>query len=229
VNAVEGALGAKPVWDAATDALLRELLGHLAEADRFRGEVRENFTALVDVMLRFLRYRYDLEPSRASPQHGYLFGAPGEVQPEEALARDFHDHLYQYLGPARAKYEVRGVSQGRVDVLVTFASHEFVAEVKRELADASRAGLERYLGQASSYAGSATRLGILMVLDLTAHPRGPEAFDALTWVEVVRGVSADDRPRHLVVAKLLGNRGSPSSLSRKSPGRPRPPRRIERG
>jgi hypothetical protein len=201
--------------DPVIDSMLAEVVDVLEAADHFHDEVREDFTDVLDLTLRFLQSRYNIEPSRAGRYAAYLFRDPdGEgPAPEEDLAIDYHEHLQMYASAGRARYEVRGIGSGRVDVLMEFGTHEFSAEVKRELADASWGALEHYLSQAGVYAGAGVRMGLLLVLDQTLKPEGPEALEALVRVAVVNPVTVDDLARHIVIVKIPGRRVAPSALS----------------
>jgi hypothetical protein len=202
--------------DPVSGAILKRLIEGLEGADHFVGDVRDDFLEVLDLTIRFVRHHYDIERREASPQLAYLFWHTGEGDPplEEALARDYHAHLQIFTMQSRARHEVRGIGTGRVDVLIAYGTHEFSAEIKRELRGASREGLGRYLRQAASYPASGVRLGLLIVLDLTPKPDGVEAVEALMYVDIVPGVSTDDLPRHIVVAKVPSNRPVPSDLSR---------------
>jgi hypothetical protein len=68
----------------------------------------------------------------------------------------------------------------------------YIAEIKRELANALRDNLEdKYLAQAVEYQGTNVPLGLLLVLDLTAHPHGLPHLRDTVWV----GTARDRMPR----------------------------------
>jgi hypothetical protein len=88
----------------------------------------------------------------------------------------------------------------------------FVVEIKRELADNSRVGIEAaYLAQGIEYQVTNVPLSMLLVLDLTDHSHGIRHLSDTAWV-VHRDNPGDETMRSAVIAVVAGNRPFPSSM-----------------
>ena len=105
--------------------------------------------------------------------------------------------------------EVRDIAGGRADVVIDFYQFRFIAELKRELVDASRSNLQRFLGQAGLYSGTDVHLGLLLVLDLTDKTTGVPSFRENVWCEELNSTLR----RHVVVVRVPGNRIAPSATA----------------
>tara|TARA_R110002072_G_scaffold28296_3_gene91060 strand:- start:1878 stop:3797 length:1920 start_codon:yes stop_codon:yes gene_type:complete len=188
--------------------ILKELFSGLESCSDFSGRVRQTFEDLIVLSLRFLRDRQDLGRATGGPRCRYLFAwGDDEAPPLEAdLQSDYRDFLMGSPYGEFSKVEARDHAGGRVDVAISFETHRFVAELKRELVSSSREGLRRYLGQASLYQGTDVRLGLLIVLDLTDKSTGVPHFRDNVWLEEIGGPS----PRFVVVLRVQGNRIRPS-------------------
>lgn len=86
-----------------------------------------------------------------------------------------------------------------------------VIEIKRELVDASREGIRKYLGQAASYLLTGPKLGFLVVLDLCSQKEWSLTVEDNCWIERVQG-AGDSAPRAIVVWRIPGGRPAPSSV-----------------
>lgn len=165
------------------DGLFSSLDSELASSSHYAGEVRTAFQELLLLTLRFLNARQNSSKEGLGKRLAYLF-APEAGKPlplEEDLAQDYVDFLQSaYSGP-QVHTEVRHIGGGRVDVLVTFGRFHFSAELKRELDDAGRESLRKYLAQEGLYEGTDVPLGFLLVLDLTEKP-GPRTSFSLKRV-----------------------------------------------
>jgi hypothetical protein len=192
--------------------LLNRLATGLQACADYSGPVRQAFDAVVAETVTFLATRHDLQRSAAVD---YL--QPMRPPPREArLQDDFADWLRRGPLAGHIDVEVPNVATGRADIRVGFGATKFFIEVKRELRDASPPALERsYLIQAADYSGTSATLGILLVLDLTAHPAGVRHLSECAWV--TRWTPPGSTvPRHVVVAVVTGNRSTPSAYSRKA-------------
>jgi hypothetical protein len=198
------------IRDPVIARLLGELTIGLQPCPDYAGEVRHAFDALVEETVMFLATRHDLQRSE---RVDYL--TPTDPPPREGrLQNDYADWLRRGPLTGRIDVEVPNVATGRADVKLGFGTTRFFVEVKRELRDSSRQALERsYLTQAADYSGTSAALGILLVLDLAPHPSGVRHLSECAWVTRHRpaGSTVD---RYIVVAVVIGNRGTPSSYSR---------------
>ncbi|MEU7907338.1 hypothetical protein [Actinoplanes sp. NPDC049118] len=196
--------------DPVIAALLHRLAVGLQPCPDYRGPVRQAFDALIVEMVTFLATRHDLQRSAAVDYLQPMLPPPREAR----LQDDFADWLRRGPLAGHVDVEVTNVATGRADIKVGFGATRFFVEVKRELRDAGAAALERsYLIQAADYSGTSATLGVLLVLDLTAHPAGVRHLAECAWV--TRWTPPGSTvARYLVVAVVIGNRSTPSAYSR---------------
>jgi hypothetical protein len=197
----------------AYPAVTRIVEGVMREVDECTSldrDVREDFLDLMYATIHYLRTRMDGDRSR----YPFLFAsAAGATLPvEDELAEDYVQWLERQDAGGRLNTEVRRVGGGRVDVLITYSTHRFVVEAKRELEDGSPSGLSRYLAQTGIYTKTDVGVAILLAYDLTPKPAGIERMADSVWVEHL------DTGECIVVVRVPGNRASPSELSRKGAG-----------
>jgi hypothetical protein len=136
---------------------------------------------------------------------------PGESFPLEAeLQKHYATFLRSSPLSGRIGVELRDVAGGRADVYVTYAgAQRFAIEIKRELDDASRVGIETaYLAQTVEYQVTNVPLSMLLVLDLTDHSHGIRHLSDTAWVVHSDNPGQETR-RSAVVA---GIRPFPSSM-----------------
>jgi hypothetical protein len=174
-------------------------------------ETRQHFQNVLLLVLRFLESRQNASPSTLGGRAKYLFDGPGVL--ENQLGADLADYITGGPGGHYMKAEVREIGGGRVDVLISVEGLEFVIELKREQSDSSRAALDHYVPQTVAYQSTRPRLGVLMVLDLTARTGPDPHFRHNVWTTLFE-VSNEDSPRGIVVLRVPGNRQRPSALSR---------------
>ncbi|GAB3690432.1 hypothetical protein [Saccharopolyspora tripterygii] len=197
------------------DPLLETLLEQLADSPEFTGDVRATFGLLLEQTLRFLLSRADLTSATWGWKDADYRRALRERdrRPRESdLQRDYHQWLVTGQLGGLVSVEATDVAMGRADVTTTFGSVRYVTEVKRELRDSSRSGIEAaHLAQAAEYGCANVPFGQLLVLDLTAHGRGSARVDELVWLArhpAPRG-GAD---RFVIVGVVTGNRSTPHEL-----------------
>lgn len=185
------------------EAVMREI----DECGPLDGDVRDDFRDLLYATVHYLRTRIDGD-RRKFP---FLFASPpgGSLPVEDELAEDYVQWLERTDAGGRLNTEVRRIGGGRVDVLITFSTHRFVVEAKRELVDGSRDGLSRFLAQAGTYTKSDVGVAILLAYDLTPKTAGVDRMANSVWVERLATGEC------IVVVRVPGNRQSPSDLSRK--------------
>jgi hypothetical protein len=164
--------------------------------------------------LRFALHRYDTSDSIEGGASIYRLLADGDQRPvEKELQREFYLWLAnspEFAG--RVNVEVSDVSHGRVDVIVRINEITIVTEVKRELQDASRPSIDRFVPQAAQYSGSNVAFSQLLVLDLSDHSAGVPPLGDLIWT-VEHRARPDASPQHVVACVVVGNRPTPSQLS----------------
>jgi hypothetical protein len=195
--------------DPVMARMLQQLTTDLLGCPDYTGEVRQAFDSVLEATVTFLATRHDLQRS-ADIDYLTLTRPP----PREArLQDDYANWLRQGPLAGRIGVEIPNVATGRADVQISFGTTKFYVEVKREQSDASKRALERsYLTQAADYSGTSAALGLMLVLDLTPHPSGVRHLSDCAWVTRYRPTNSDV-DRYVVVAVVIGNRGTPSTYS----------------
>lgn len=193
------------------ERLFRSITARLISCPDYHNEVKDTFDALLLRTINFVDSRINLGQESAGPLQQYLFAwKPGESAPgEKALQTDFWSYLIGFYGN-RVHREVSDIATGRVDVILFFPRHQFIAEIKRELRDAQPSNLKKFLGQTTIYQATNIRLGLLLVLDLTDKSKGIQHLEQNVWVETHQVGSFADT-RYVVVFRVPGNRIYPSS------------------
>lgn len=191
------------------DNLLSSLEGH----PDFDGKVREDTVLLAFFLIKFLSHCLDVGSRMADRTFAFLFEQPGQPL-EQSLQHALYTclHMQVFGFPQHTVVtELPDVATGRADIAVIFSTWRNVIEVKRELADASRAGLCAYLGQAASYLLTGPRIGFLVVLDLCSQKGWALTLEDNCWVETIQTAS-DNVPRKVLVFRIPGCRKTPSSV-----------------
>lgn len=149
----------------------------------------------------------------ADKTFAFLFEQPGPPLEQSLQHALFTSLRMQVVGfPQHTVVtELPDVATGRADIAVIFPTWRNVIEVKRELADASRAGLRAYLGQAASYLLTGPRIGFLVTLDLCSQKGWTLTLEDNCWVETIQA-GADNTPRKVLVFRIPGCRRPPSTI-----------------
>ncbi|HJW56941.1 MAG TPA: hypothetical protein VJ577_16870 [Burkholderiaceae bacterium] len=195
------------------ERILNNLLSSLDGHPHFVGKAREDTVLLVFFLIKFLSHCLDVGSRMADRTFAFLFEQPGQPL-EQALQHALYTCLrLQVFGfPQHTVVnELPDVGTGRADVAVVFPTWRNVIEVKRELADASRAGLRAYLGQAASYLLTGPKIGFLVVLDLCSQKDWALTLEDNCWVETVQ-TDRDSVARKVLVFRIPGCRKPPSSV-----------------
>lgn len=190
------------------EGLENTLFAALGENPVFVTSAGTNFALLVSVTLRFMLMAAD------APAPYMRLLKPAESIPLEAeLQKHYAAFLRGSPLSGRIGVELRDVAGGRADVYVTFdGAQRFVIEIKRELDDNSRVGIQAaYLAQAIEYQVTNIPLSMLLVLDLTNHSHGIRHLSDTAWV-VHHDNPGDKTRRSAVIAVVAGNRPFPSSM-----------------
>lgn len=213
--------------DPVVDSLLAKVLDDLEPCAEFSGTVAEELTELLTTLLRFATDRTDIGlQSGGKSNVGYLFKPENGVPfLEVALQQDAGTWLKATTMRPAVRFEERDIAAGRADLTVTRA-HRFTIEVKRELVDASRAGiLAKYGGQTAAYSAAGPSISVGMVLDLTDHKGGVPALKESVWVDAVPVTGGN--PRYVVTIVVRGNRVAPNKV--KAPKPAAAPAKTKRG
>jgi hypothetical protein len=181
----------------------------LAEHPDFAGRLAEDVGVVVRAAIRYVAYRL------GNPTDFMKVGFSEETVVEQHLADDVELFLgASPLSRGTVAIEARRIGGGRADLVVGFATHRVIIELKRELNDATVDTLEtHYADQAASYQATDYPFGIVMVLDLTADQTASLAhLRDLVWTSNLTVTGSSDRL--LVWCVIPGRRVTPSTLSR---------------
>jgi hypothetical protein len=187
--------------------------------------VRDDMRLLVLFLVQFMSHCLDVSARMSESLFDFLFQRQGSKPLEVELQRALYTSLrLQVFGfPQHTVVnELPDVGAGRADVAIIRPNWRIVIEVKRELDDASREGIRRYIGQAASYELTGPRIGLLVVLDLCSQKDWALTLEDNCWVECVQG-DGDAVERLVVVLRVPGMRTVPSRM--RTPGLASIPRR----
>ncbi|WP_175830847.1 hypothetical protein [Burkholderia cenocepacia] len=191
-----------------------QITSALQSHDDYFGSVRRDVDVFIIFLLRFLSHCLDVGFEMGKTSFSFLFhhaGAkPLEQQLQEAMFTWLHLVAWGFKNH-QVRREVPDVASGRADLAITTEAWTMYAELKRESTDASRAGLTKYLGQASTYQLTGPRIGFLVVLDLCTQKDWTLALEDNCWVESVQ-TAQDSSPRMVVVFRIPGMRPVPSDV-----------------
>jgi hypothetical protein len=191
--------------------LSADIRASLAGAADYEGLTRIFFDRIVDLTIRFVASRLDVEPGFARAGWGYL-ADPKAVEAD--LQLDYFNFLK--AGPLGhvVSMEERNVGGGRPDVQFSLGGTRIVAELKRDSAPVQAGGIDTFLDQAGLYQSANVALGLLVVLDLSPKPQGQvRSLSQSVWLASKPALADGDVPRAIVTAVVGGNRPSPSAVT----------------
>ncbi len=190
-----------PQWWQACGRVAEALLMH-PDQDTRGGRVAT--TVLVHI-LDFIAERFNLTRGRR-PHLEYLTD-PDAL--EQVLANDLVTHLRYWYGEG-VRTEVPEIGGGRVNVVVDLGDDRIIIECKRDY-DPWKAGtLEGWAMQADAYLATGSRIGFLVLLDLSDNSQGRPTDLAGSVRAITIGRTPVD---HLVVCAVVpGNQTTPSSI-----------------
>jgi hypothetical protein len=183
----------------------------LEGATDYEGLTRIFFDRIVDLTIRFVSSRLDVEPGFGNAGWSYLAN-PDALESE--LQIDYYNFLKGTMLGDVVTMEARNVGGGRADVQFSLGGTRIVAELKRDKAPVETGGINRYLNQAGLYQGANVALGLLLILDTSPKPRGQvRSLSQSIWLASKPALADDDLPRAIVAAVVSGNRPSPSAVT----------------
>lgn len=211
---------AKPIgFNGKTEEVFLALDAILAGHPDYIGNVQSDVRQLVRFIVIFLGFCLDVTPHMAKDLFDFLFDLDGHKPLEAALQRAFWTFLkLQTAGfpTHQVVRELPDVATGRADVAIVRPDWRIVVEVKRELHDASREGIRKYLGQAATYTLTGPRISFLLVLDLCGQKDWALTLTDNLWVEMISDLG-ETTPRMVCVCRIPGFRKPPSSVVTPSP------------
>jgi hypothetical protein len=175
-------------------------------------QTRKDSRILLKYLILFLGHCLDVTPAMAVGTFDFLFERDGSLPLEKELQRTCWNFLRLQTDAFPQHQIVRelpDVATGRADIAVVRPDWRMVVEVKREVADCSRNGIRKFLGQAANYELTGPRIGFLIVLDLQSQKTWPLTMQDNFWVEEVRG-EEDSVSRLICVCRIPGARKAPS-------------------
>lgn len=190
----------------AISKVTRSVREALAESPDYADDVRREVDHLLDLLVRFLHARLNLE-SRYKP---YLFKV-------DANEQDLHMDLFDWLAGSDlagyANIEATNVAGGRADIRISYGPFHLYLELK---ADSTRVALgdkSAYIQQTVAYQGADVQISFLVVLRLalTDCKAAPPHLSALVS-HTMATVGAGTTPRHVVMLEVPGNRTVPSDM-----------------
>ena len=195
-----------PVVGQIAESAIREL----TECPDFSGAAREQIEPVIISTIRFLARCQDMQAGGAGSRTAYLFKADAK---EDDLKSDLIDWYKgnQTFGGAII-VEPQNIGGGRADIVLACNSFRFVIELKRELSDATKESIKKYLPQPAVYQATDIAVGMLVVLDL-ASAEPPAHLRDNVWVECIPSAESDGTERFVLVVRIPGNRKPPSRLA----------------
>jgi hypothetical protein len=183
----------------------------LEGAADYEGLTRMFFDRIVDLTIRFVASRLDVEPGFAKGEWSYL-ADPDAL--EEQLQIDYYDFLKGSMLGDVVAMEARNTGGGRADVQFSLGGTRVVAELKRDKAPVDSGGIDSYLNQAGLYQSANVSLGLLLILDTSPKPQGQvRSLSQSVWLASKPALADGDVPRIIVTAVVSGNRPSPSAVA----------------
>ncbi len=187
----------------------------------YKGSVRRDTLILTSYLLLYAVNCLDATSTMADVAFGFLRDSnttkPLEIELQKSLWTFLRLQIHGFP-PHQVIREVPDIASGRADISIIRPDWQLVLELKRELKDASREGIRKYLGQAAAYQLTGPRIGFLVVLDLCSQRDWRLTLEDNCWVERVAS-QADSHPRIIVVLRIAGSRRLPSET--RTPGHPR--------
>ncbi len=172
----------------------------------YQGDVKVQVDYLVDLLVRFLHLRLQLE-RKYKP---YLYK-------QDADENDLHMDLIDYLGgqdlAGYAQIEVTNIAGGRADIQVSYGPFHLYLELKADSTQVAPADKKAYIQQALAYQGADVQISFLVVLRIAPSDETgalPHLSTLVTHTTVT--VETGTAPRHVVMIEIPGNRKTPSAL-----------------
>jgi hypothetical protein len=176
----------------------------------YEGQTRIFFDRIVDLTIRFVESRQNLQPGFAKGRFSYL-ADPDAL--ELAMQLDYFDYLTSTELGGVVDLEVVNRGAGRADVHFALGGRHIVAELKRDKNAVVPGKIDTYLDQAGMYQSSNVALGLLLILDLSPKPGGQiRSLGQSFWVAEKPSLAPGDARRAIVTAVVAGNRPSPSAV-----------------
>jgi hypothetical protein len=185
-----------------------DLRANLTGRPDYSGTTRLLFDRIVDLTVRFVASRIDVQPGTKHAGWAYL-AKPDALEVE--LQIDYYDFLKGSLLGDIVDMETPHVGGGRADVRFAYGAIKLVAELKRDNKSVQLGTVDKYLNQAGLYQTANVALGLLLILDISPKPAGQvRSLGQSLWVAEKPALASGDTRRSIVTAVVPGNRPSPS-------------------
>lgn len=188
----------------------QDIRSELEGSADYEGQTRIFFDRIVDLTIRFVESRLDVEPGFGSGGWSYL-ARPDALEAE--LQVDFFNFVKGTMLGGVVDLEIRNTGGGRADIRFSLGATKVVAELKRDKTPVEPGKIDSYLNQTGLYQGANVALGLLLILDISPKPHGEvRSLSQSIWVAAKPALAAGDMPRAIVTAVVSGNRPSPSAV-----------------
>jgi hypothetical protein len=196
-----------PTVRRVRDDLRAELTGR----PDYAGTGRLLFDRIVDLTIRFVASRMDVQPGTAHAGWAYL-AKPDALEVD--LQLDYYDFLKGSVIGNIVDMETPHVGGGRADVRFALGAIKIIAELKRDSQPVQPGTVDTYLNQAGLYQTANVALGVLLILDTSPKPAGQvRSLGQSLWVAEKPALASGDTRRTIVTAVVPGNRPSPSATT----------------
>ncbi|WP_234775314.1 hypothetical protein [Paraburkholderia tropica] len=206
--------GALPSLNTTQEGIYRSLVSELSGHVDFRGSVASDVKLFLVFLLRFVSYCLNVNYDISKTSLSFLFNDsdryPLEKELQAAIYQSLHMSFFGFKTHQILR-EVPDFARGRTDIAIVREDWTLVAELKREMSNASRDGLKQYLGQAATYMSTGPRVSFLIVADLCSQKKWSLTLADNCWVESVR-TSQDSEPRKVVVFRIPAMLPVPSDV-----------------
>ncbi|EDT42475.1 hypothetical protein [Burkholderia ambifaria] len=190
------------------------LISELERHSDFHGSVAADVKLFIIFLIRFLSYCLNVNYDISNLSFSFLFHDSNEFPLEKRLQAAMFESLHMAFSGFKSHQILREVpdfAKGRTDIAIVREDWTLVTELKREMSDATRGGLKKYLGQAAAYLLTGPRISFLVVVDLCLQKKWPLTLADNCWVESVQ-TKDDSAPRKVVVFRIPGMLPVPSDV-----------------
>jgi hypothetical protein len=201
--------------NTAQEECFARIVSELRQHADFRGSVEADVKLFSIFLIRFLTYCLNVGHDISTRGFSFLFQNSDDELP---LEKQLQSAMFEWLHISFSGFknhqvlrEVPDFAKGRTDIAIVLADWTLVAELKREISDASRNGLAKYLGQAAAYVLAGPRISFLVVVDLCLQKKWGLTLADNCWVETVQ-TENDSVPRMVIVFRIPGMLPLPSNV-----------------
>lgn len=188
-----------------------DIRADLESAPDYTGNTRIFFDRILDLTIRFVETRQDIQTGRPDGRFHYL-SRPDAL--ERDLQMDYYEFMKGTIFGEVVAIETPHVGGDRTDISFQRGGIRIVAEIKRDTTPTATGHLDSYLNQAGLYQSANVALGLLLILDLSPKPQGQvRSLAHSIWLAQKPALADGDLPRSIITALVPGNRTTPSAVT----------------